>query len=85
MSVNQEQVPVASSFESFGNLILGIVADVKAGKAPGAVVADATAPLVSALEQLSQLASDAQNKQAVDDAVALFGVKLKETLFPVAL
>lgn len=71
MSVKQVQVNVVTSVDNFLALVQTVAADVKGGKSPSAVVADATPALVTALESMGDLAADVADRKDLETTVAL--------------
>jgi hypothetical protein len=82
MSVKAVQVNVVTSVDNFLALVESVVADVKAGKAPATVVADAVPELVTALASVGDLAGDVANKKALETTVALRLANLVNILAP---
>ena len=80
----EQKVVVCAELQTALNVFTGIVSDVKAGKGAAVVMGDALPSLISALSGLSQLQSEvtAANGAAVDATVVLWGVQLKQVLFP---
>lgn len=82
MSVVAKQVNVVSSVDSFLALVLGVVADVKAGKAPATVVSDAIPALVTALAGVGDLAKDVADRKDLEVTVALRLSEMVNVLAP---
>jgi hypothetical protein len=65
------QVKVVSSVDDLLALVVGVVADVKAGKSAQQVVSDALPLFVTALGEVGQLPVDVANRPALENTVAL--------------
>lgn len=80
----QQTVTVCQELQLALNVFTGLVADVKAGKTPSVVVADALPSVIAALSGLGALTTEvtAANGLAVDNTVVLWAAQLKQVLFP---
>lgn len=71
MSIVQKQVNVCSEVDTLLGVIITVVSDVKAGKAPGQVVGDVVPNLVAALTGLGELKIELADKKDLEATVAL--------------
>ncbi len=80
----QQSVTVCQELQVVLGIVCALAADVKAGKAPAAVVGDALPQLISALSGLSALSTEVTpaNGAAVDATILLFAGNLKQVLLP---
>jgi hypothetical protein len=66
-----KQVNIVSSVDNILALLVDVVADVKAGKAPATVVSEAVPGFVKALSGLGELSSDVAHRKDLEVTVAL--------------
>lgn len=71
MSVTTQSVQVCTEVQALMNIVIGLVADVKAGKGAAALVGDAVPGLISALSGLGDLQSEAADHKDLEVTVAL--------------
>lgn len=71
MSVQPVTVNIVSSVDNFLAIVVGVAADVKAGKSVAQVVSDAVGPLVTALSGLADLKADVADRKDLEVTVAL--------------
>jgi precorrin-4 methylase len=71
MAVAQRTINIVTSVDNLLAVVVGIIVDVKAGKAPLAVVTDAVPSLVAALGTLNDLSADVADRTDLETTVAV--------------